>query len=157
MNPLDEIKYYPLVVQKLYENFINDDQHATFTTFNTILSEDQEYYNFHKAFDFFLESKYNLEAKIKEKIYGTNRVFYYIYKDSTNNDLRIINHDYGCFHYFKTYLSLEDIDEKIKNYEKEIAKHQECYDNIPSYYQYPLATLHQVQEVYHSLKKSLVM
>lgn len=153
MNPLNEIDIYPSEVQNLYRLFVNQDRRLTFDKYNTTLPKDFDYYHFHDAFNFFLKEKYTLASKIKERIYSTDRVFYYIYHDEKANDVRIINEKYGCFHGYNEYLSFENIDIKIKECEKEIAQHEEYYDQGSTDYKHVLAGLQQVKEVYASLLK----
>lgn len=77
------------------------------------------------AFGIYFDKQYSLVEKIWINTYSTNRLFYSVFYNKLQNDVRIEKLAYGCFHGGENFVSIEQINQTEKEILVEIGKHQQ--------------------------------
>jgi hypothetical protein len=74
------------------------------------------------AFLDYFKNKYVLIEKLRVQTNSTARLFYSIYYNEDQNDVRIEKLEYGCFHGREFLISIEDINKTVEFNEKAVPK-----------------------------------
>lgn len=83
------------------------------------------------AFADFFKKNYAEVESIREVTYSTNHVTYYLFKNNSNNDIRILRAESGCFHSNQNFVSVDFIENHIQS----LVKEKEFFMNSENYKQ----------------------
>lgn len=107
------------------------------------------------AFQDYFKNNYEEVFKNKEINYSTNHVYYYLYHNKQNNDVRILMATSGCFSSNQKFIPVSIVEEKIESIHQQMEHFKDHKDMDMNFFTSQIPPLQQVIDTYNNLKNGL--
>lgn len=107
------------------------------------------------AFQDYFHNNYEEVLKIKEINYSTNHVYYYIYHNAENNDVRILMATNGCFSSNQKFIPISVVEENINSINQQMEHFKDNKDMDMKFFTNQIPPLQKVIDTYNDLKNGI--